>query len=116
MGAQALLVGSIVAMLGVTGFLLLRQPLGLRSLRYQLLLRVAAPCNYGQQPYRFSPEPAPIAGSSKPQWSFQARDQRCRLQPLVSALLAGSRQEGGWQGRQLRILFNGDRCRCESRQ
>ena len=113
MSAKALLTRCIAAMVGVTGFLLLRQPLDLRSLQYQLLLSVPAPCNYGQQAYQFSQQPAANGGSS--QWSFQARDGRCRLQPLVSALLAGSR-EGGWPGRQLRVISNGNRCACEPEQ
>ncbi len=109
MAAQALLISSTLAMLGVTIFVLLRQPVG--SLRYQFLLRVATPCNYGQQAYQFrGPLPRTDGSSSQPQqWTFQARSERCRLRPFVGALLAG-RTEDGWPGRQLRILFNGDRC------
>ena len=109
MRARALLIGSSIAMLSVTVVMLLRQPVGPRSLRYQLLLKVAAPCNYGEQAYQFSPLPG--TGGNSSQWNFQARDERCRLQPLVSALLA-ARREGGWPQRRLSILFNGDRCGC----
>ena len=111
MTEHALRLGTMVAMLGLVGMLL---PLGVRTLQRNFLLQrsimlqVAAPCNYGEQAYRFSPLPEPDKQGQ--QWTFDAMDQRCSLQPLVSSLLARSRARDPYTGRQLRILFNGDRC------
>ena len=103
--------GSIAVLLSliVAGCIMFRGRHSLQVLQQNILLKVATPCNYGEQSYRFSP--LQTAGDEEPQWAFQAMDQRCSLQPLVSLALASSRECCDEES-QIRILFNGDRCGC----
>ena len=93
MTEHALRLGTMVAMLGLVGMLL---PLGVRTLQRNFLLQrsimlqVAAPCNYGEQAYRFSPLPEP----DKQGRAVDLRRDGSAVQPAAPRQLAAGEVQG----------------------